>query len=84
LPPVISRSDFFASYWVQFDASKMIFGAFWAPLPDDVRSRLQRNTGLMVAAVVNGTPAFRANILAGDVLTQANGEDIVDVRGFTE
>jgi hypothetical protein len=84
IPYSVSRSDFFASYWVQFDASKMIFGAFWAPLPDEVRSRLQRNTGLIVAAVVNGTPAFRANVLGGDVLTQINGEDIVDVRGFTE
>jgi len=84
IPYAVSRSDFFASYWLQFDASKMVFGAFWAPLPDDVRSRLQRNTGLIVAAVVNGTPAFRANILAGDVLAQINSEDIIDVRGFTE
>jgi PDZ domain len=84
IPYAVSRSDFFASYWAARDTSKLIFGSNWSPLPDDVRSRLQRNTGLLVTIVVNGTPAFRANLLEGDILLKINGEDIVDAPSFTE
>jgi PDZ domain len=82
IPYAVTRSDFFASYWVALDPSKMRFGAYWDALPADARSRLQRNTGVIVLIVVRSTPAFRANILEGDILLKINGEDIVGVREF--
>jgi hypothetical protein len=59
---------------------------FWTlrPLPDDISGRLQRNTGVSVIVVVRSTPAFRANVLEGDVLLKINGEDIIGVREFEE
>lgn len=83
-PYTFTRSDFFASYWVACDPSKMRLGINAVPLPDDVRERLKRNTGVFIPIVVRGTPAFRANILEGDVVVKINAEEVVDVQGYSE
>ncbi len=49
-------------------------GVQLAAIPRDVQQRLERNRGLFVAAVTVGSPAFRANILVGDVITAVNGK----------
>jgi len=82
IPYNISRNDFFASYWVQQNIDKMRLGIRYVPLPDAVRTHLQRNTGVLVPIVVRGTPAFRANILEGDVILKVNGIDVIDPQGF--
>jgi len=82
IPYNISRDDFFASYWAKLSKEKMRLGIRYVPLPDDVRQRLKRNTGVLVPVVVNGTPAFKANILEGDVILKVNGADVIDVPGF--
>jgi len=82
LPYSIPRNTFFASYWAKRDTAKMVLGAFLVPLPDEIRRQLQRNTGLLIDVVVVGTPAFRANILKGDVVLRLNNEDVVDAAGF--
>ena len=53
-------------------------------LPDNVRDRLKRNTGVLAAIVVRGTPAYRANILEGDVILKINDLDVIDPQGFTD
>jgi hypothetical protein len=82
IPYSVSRSDFFASYWAARDVSKIEFGAYVGPLTDELRGRLQRNTGALVGVIVTGTPAFRANILVGDILLTINGMDIIDSPTF--
>jgi hypothetical protein len=82
IPYNIPRDEFFASYWAKQDPTKMRLGIRYLPLPDDVRNRLQRNTGVFVPIVVQGTPAFRANILEGDVIVKVNGQDVIDTPGF--
>jgi len=84
LPYSIPRNTFFASYWAKGDPNKMRLGAYWVPLSDDLRHRLQRNTGVQINVVVTGTPAFRANILEGDVVERINHEDVIDVAGFRD
>jgi hypothetical protein len=84
MPYSIPRNTFFASYWAKGDPTKMQLGAYWLPLPDEMRHRLQRNTGVQINIVVVGTPAFRANILEGDVIVKINSEDVVDVAGFRD
>jgi hypothetical protein len=54
-----------------------LVGARWIPLNDEQRKLLQRNTGLVVKVVVEGTPAFIANILPGDILITIDGDAIV-------
>jgi hypothetical protein len=84
LPYNVSRNDFFASYWAKQDVQKMRLGTAPVPLPDEMRKRLQRNTGVLVFIVIHGTPAFRANILEGDVIVKINGQDVIDPPGFTD
>lgn len=59
-----------------------IFGAAVSPLPDELRAALQRNRGVLVRAVVKGSPAFRADLLKGDVLVGLEGEDVVEPGEF--
>jgi S1-C subfamily serine protease len=47
-----------------------IFGARFGPIPDDLREKLQRNTGAFVILVVESGPAFKANVMRGDVVLQ--------------
>lgn len=82
IPYNVSRNDFFASYWVKQDVDKMRLGIRYVPLPDEIRKQLQRNTGVLIPIVVRGTPAFRANILEGDVLLKVNGEEVIDPPGL--
>jgi S1-C subfamily serine protease len=37
-------------------------------LPDDLRTTLKRNTGALIKIVMNDSPAFRANVIPGDIL----------------
>jgi len=57
-----------AWFWQRLKVGHL--GAFGETLPDDIRTKLQRNTGDYVTAVVDNGPAFRANILRGDVIVQ--------------
>jgi hypothetical protein len=84
IPYNISRNDFYASFWAKRSPEKMRLGVNPAPLTDELRQRLQRNTGVFVLIVVRGTPAFRANILEGDVILKINGADVIDPQGFSD
>jgi S1-C subfamily serine protease len=79
IPDSVNRNTFFPSYWVKQDTVKMRLGIRYGPLPGEVRRHLERNTGVISQVVMKGTPAFRANILEGDVLLRIGGVDIVDV-----
>ncbi len=82
IPYSVNRNTFYASYWVKQDVSKMHLGVVPVPLSDDLRRKLERNTGVVIAIVVHGTPAFRANILEGDVVLKVNDADVIDPAGF--
>lgn len=82
IPYSISRNDMVATFWVRQDVSKVRLGAYVQELPDALREKLQRNTGVVVAFVVRDTPAFDANILRDDVILKIGGEDVIDPQGF--
>ena len=53
-----------------------IFGVWPATeLKEEVRQKIQRNGGVMAWVVIDDSPAFRANILEGDVILKIGGED---------
>ncbi len=60
--------DYLASFWRR--TRPPIFGVTLNPLPDELRTTLQRNSGAHVVLVVMDSPAFKANILKGDVIVQ--------------
>lgn len=59
---------YLATFWRR--TRPPILGATLTSLPDSTRAALQRNTGAYVALVVIDSPAFKANILKGDVIVQ--------------
>jgi S1-C subfamily serine protease len=82
IPYSVNRNTFFASYWVQYDVRKIHLGVQTAPLSDDLRRKLERNTGVVAAIVMRSSPAFSANILEGDVILKLNGADVIDTPSF--
>jgi len=61
-----------------------IFGALPQALPAEIRQQLERNTGVIVWVVRNGSPAYNANILEGDVILKMNGEDVLSVADYVQ
>jgi len=52
----------------------LLFGVLGRPTTEDIRKKLEINTGLIAELIETGSPAFHANILEGDVLLKMNGE----------
>jgi hypothetical protein len=84
IPYSVSRNDMVATFWARLDRSKIRLGVVTASLPDAFRKVLERNTGVIVNAVIRETPAFNANILRDDVIVRIGGEDVIDPKGFTD
>lgn len=84
LPYSVTRNDVVATFWKRLNTSKFFLGVLYNSLPDSVSKKLQRNTGVIVVAVVRGTPAFDANILRGDVIVGIDGRAVIDPQGFNQ
>jgi len=66
------RYDQTAVYFVKF-TKKLKYGVAFKELTPDERRSLERNTGVIIDVVMEDTPAFYANVLAGDVLIKIDG-----------
>ena len=75
VPVTVHRYEYHASFWRIGPKPKL--GIQMTDLPSEMRTRLERNTGALIVVVMNESPAFRANIIEGDVLLKINGEDIL-------
>jgi PDZ domain len=82
VPYTMIRYDTAATFWVHQDMNQIRLGVVAESLPEDVRARLQRNTGVIAVVVMRGTPAFNAKILRNDVLVKIGGEDVIDTQSF--
>jgi S1-C subfamily serine protease len=78
MPYQFDRNNYDATFWVKRDTSKIMLGINPGALSDAQKHQLQRNSGIVAAVVVNGTPAFQANILEGDILLKVNDEDLIE------
>ncbi|MEZ9366296.1 PDZ domain-containing protein [Vibrio sp. 10N.286.49.E11] len=66
------RYDQEAAYFVKSNF-KYKFGFHYKDLTPEQRSNIGRNTGVLVGTVIEGTPVFYANLLAGDILVGVDG-----------
>lgn len=73
--------EFLAAYYVRF---KLLFGATFRNLTASERASLGVEGGVQIGAVVGGTPASQANLLAGDYVLKFNGKPVVDRIRFQE
>ncbi|NOT11955.1 MAG: PDZ domain-containing protein [Methylococcaceae bacterium] len=81
IPYTVNRSDYNAVYFVK---SKAKIGFLTEPLDDETRRRLESNSGVRVDVVVEGTPAFEADILPGDILVSFNSTAVRSVEHYQE
>jgi S1-C subfamily serine protease len=82
IPYNINRFDHGATYWVK--VKRPISGLYVTDLTPEVRQKLGSNKGLLVYAVIKDSPAFRADILKGDILRKIGDIDIYDLKKFQE
>lgn len=82
VPITIQRYEYDAAFYRKFVPP--IFGALPQALPAEIRQQLERNTGVIVWVVRNGSPAYNANILEGDVILKMNGEDVLSVADYVQ
>jgi len=71
------RFDQGAAYFVKA-TDKPKFGVYVQDLTPDLRSKIERNAGVVIEIVIEDSPAFAANLLPGDVLIELGGEAVVN------
>jgi membrane-associated protease RseP (regulator of RpoE activity) len=72
------KGEWLAVYYVRF---KLPFGATFRDLRPKERNALGAG-GIQIGSVVGGTPASRANLIAGDYVLELDGKPVVDKANF--
>lgn len=72
-------SEWLATYYVRF---QLPFGATFRDLRAQERSALEINGGVAIGAVIGGTPASRANLIAGDFVLKLDGQPFANRAAF--
>ncbi|MEQ1802155.1 MAG: PDZ domain-containing protein [Gammaproteobacteria bacterium] len=80
IPVTVNRSDYAAVYLVK---RRYAFGANFRDLNDEERQELETNQGVVIVAVVDDTPAFRADVLPGDIVSAVNGIRVPNADGMS-
>ena len=81
-PIVTERYDYLVTYWIKLRPEFIRLGLNYRELTSDERSKLGSNRGVMVSTVMKGTPAFRADILKGDIIRSVGGKSADDMKTF--
>ena len=71
--------DFLAIYLVK-STKKFRFGLSFSNLTPSQRIQLERNTGVYINVVLEGSPTFYANVLPGDVLISVDSKQVYGQR----
>jgi len=79
VPITTHRHEYVAAYLAKF---RYRLGARCMDLPDEVRQRMGSNSGCLVKSVVDGSPAFSADIMGGDVIVSVDGERVAGQDGY--
>ncbi len=80
---VQSRFDQTAVYFVQV-TKRLKFGVSLVELTPELRAQYERNTGALVDIVFEDSPAFNANILPGDIITEVDGKNLDNPGEFNQ
>ena len=81
VPVTVRRTDYSAWYFIR---RKYLFGVLWRDLNDQERQERQSNKGVVVRVIVEDSPAFRADILPGDIILAVNGEPVLSQRSLSD
>jgi hypothetical protein len=80
IPYNVERYDYFAAYWIRMKPP--MFGAYVRDLSPGLRQQIGSNKGVVVIAVTKNSPAFRSDILQGDILRKIGDLEVYDASSF--
>lgn len=80
IPYTVHRSDYLATYWIKMKPP--IFGTHIRDLTPEIKQQIGSNKGVLIYAVIKGSPAFEADILKGDVLRKIGDVSVYDQESF--
>lgn len=75
-PYNIRMYDYYASFWVKLKPPR--FGIHFNDLTEEHRRKIGSNKGVYVIAVVRNSPAFKNDLLIGDIILNFNDVEIID------
>lgn len=78
VPYTVNRYDYLATYWAK--GKRLRLGVRLNPLSPEIRQEIGSNKGVVIANVMDNSPAFMADILEGDILKKINSDEILDVK----
>lgn len=61
-----------------------ILGTSVRSITQEMRQKLEKNTGVLVVAVDDDSPAFRANFLEGDIILKFAGQEITSTSDYLQ
>jgi S1-C subfamily serine protease len=73
---VYTNQEVYEAEAVFFARLRMKFGALLLPVPSAVAAKVGRSGGLLVAIVVRGGEAYRADLFEGDVILSVDGQPL--------
>jgi hypothetical protein len=79
MPFSVPRSDFYARF---FAKQKSRLGVLPISVNDETRKRIQTNAGISVYVVTEGSTAFLADVLPGDIILSIGEDSIQSVEHF--
>ena len=59
-----------------------VFGTHIRELTPEIKQQIESNKGMLIYAVIKGSPAFEADILKGDVLRKIGDVSVFDQESF--
>jgi PDZ domain len=80
IPYAVRRPDYLATYWIKL--APPTFGISADDLTLEASRQLGSHKGMLVHAVVKGSPAHDANILRNDIITSIGGLPVYDDESF--
>lgn len=81
VPYSVSRSDFGAVFFVK---TRTRAGIITVPLDDVTHKRLGTNSGVLARVIVDGSPAFNADIFPGDIVLAVGSEKVQSPEQYTQ
>lgn len=83
VPQEYRRFDHLAQYFGKQNPKRVRLGVFFKDLTPEMKAKIQSNKGVCIVAVVKGSPAYRVDILAGDIIRTINDAPVEDQKQFS-
>lgn len=79
IPYTVNRYSYMVTYWDK-RRQPWVLGAFYQDLSRETRTAIGSNKGVILIAVIKGSPAFQADLLRGDIIKDIEGEEVLDMQ----